>query len=121
MPVPHKDFAQRFHVALDLAGVEKGRGRTAAVARIYHVSRETARKWLTGLAMPELARLVDIAVDLGASFEWLATGRGRPEAITSSVREDHPVYAQSDEARIVRLVRQLPREKRQALLTLIGP
>lgn len=121
MPAPHKHFSQRLHRALDLAGYERGRGRTAALARAYDVSRETARKWLTGLALPELARMIEVATDLGTSFEWLATGRGRPELDVSHVAEERGIYANADELRIVGFVRTLPAEKRRAIMTLIGP
>ena len=57
----HEDFAQRLRHALDYSGFAKGRARIGALAIQYNVSRETARKWLAGLSLPELQRMIDIA------------------------------------------------------------
>ena len=77
MAAPYEKFADRLRQMLDRARFEEGRGRTGALADRYAVSRETARKWLTGLTLPELARIIELAKDFDASFEWLATGRGQ--------------------------------------------
>jgi len=77
MAATYKEFADRLRQMLDRARFEEGRGRTGALADRYAVSRETARKWLAGLALPELARIIELAKDFDASFEWLATGRGQ--------------------------------------------
>jgi len=53
---PHAEFARRLHRALDTSGFAAGRRRTGALSEYYGVSRETARKWLGGLALPELDR-----------------------------------------------------------------
>lgn len=45
------------------------------LAKRYGVSVESARKWLTGLALPELATVVAIALDLNETVEHLLTGR----------------------------------------------
>jgi len=44
MPPINRGFSQRLHVALDMAGVKKGRGRITQLADLFDVSRETARK-----------------------------------------------------------------------------
>lgn len=122
MPAPHAAFAHRLHLALDLAGIERGRGRTARLAALYGVSRETARKWLGGLSLPELERMIDMATRFGTAFEWLATGRGEPAPMQGlRVGEAAAGYgiADRDEARLIGLVRRLSRERRKALLTLL--
>jgi hypothetical protein len=45
------------------------------VSKRYGVSIESARKWLSGLALPELATVAAIAMDLGETVEHLLTGR----------------------------------------------
>jgi len=69
-------FAERFSEALDVAGVPAGRGRLRAVATMFGVSRESARKWLAGEALPETTRITEIANRLDVNGEWLLTGRG---------------------------------------------
>jgi transcriptional regulator with XRE-family HTH domain len=120
MTSPHAAFAQRLQLALDLAGIEKGRGRTARLAALYGVSRETARKWLGGLSLPELERMIDMATRFGVALEWLATGRGAP-APGAHIDEPHALYSvqDRDEARLLGLIRRLPRQQRMALLTLL--
>lgn len=52
-----------------------GRSMRAWLATRYGVSQEAARKWLSGLAIPETTKLARIALDLGTSVEHLLTGR----------------------------------------------
>lgn len=113
------EFSKRLHVALDLGGVSAGRRRNTELADIYGVSRETARKWLSGVALPELDRMIDIAMRFGVSMEWLSTGRGSPR-VESSVREPHASYvADRDEAKLLGVIRMMPKTKRAALLELL--
>lgn len=76
MAAPHEEFAGRLRKALDTVNFPGDRARAGALADKYAVSRETTRKWLLGLALPELPRIIELAQDTGASLEWLATGRG---------------------------------------------
>src|SRR5688500_12935705 len=115
---PHDDFARRLHRSLDYAGFAIGRQRTSALAEEYEVSRETARKWLSGLALPELGRMIDISVRHGVSFEWLATGRGQLKG-SLPVSESRARYGDQEELRLLGLLRKLPRRKRQALIALL--
>jgi hypothetical protein len=116
---PHQEFANRLHQALDFSGFAKGRARTGALSAYYDVSRETARKWLVGLALPELERMLQIAVQQHVSFEWLATGRGTIEGKSLSVRENAAKYSDPDELRLMGLMRKLSRKKRRALIELL--
>ncbi|RPE81598.1 helix-turn-helix domain-containing protein [Vulcaniibacterium tengchongense] len=115
---PHRDFARRLNQALDYSGFAQGRARTGSLAREYDVSRETARKWLRGLSLPELERMLQLALDLQVSFEWLATGRG-PLPGKLQVRENGPAYQDQDELRLMGLIRRMPRKKRRALIQLL--
>ena len=72
----YEHFVDRLRKALDWTGLEQELGRNGALADHNAVSRETARKWLTGLALPELSRIIELARDSDVSPEWLATGRG---------------------------------------------
>lgn len=122
MASSHQGFSQRLHVALDLAGLDKGRSRTGKLAVRFDVSRETARKWLNGLALPELDRMLDIAGQLGVSFEWLATGRGTPGRYGKVQDGSVPPPYRADnreQSRLVGLIGRLPKEQRRALLVLL--
>ena len=121
MATPAEDFARRLHWALDQARFERGRGRASALAERYAVSRQTSRKWLSGLALPELARLMEIANDFQVSFDWLATGRGD----SAAKRLQEPVAApygsplSDGEIRVIQALRRLPGPKARVLLDLI--
>lgn len=116
---PYHDFARRLHRALDYARFLVGRARTSALADEHGVSRETARKWLGGLALPELHRLIDLAVRCQVGLEWLATGRGNLKHALSAVAETRAGYGDPEELRLLGIVRKLSRKKRQALIALL--
>lgn len=116
---PHKDFADRLDKALDYAGFPAGPVRIGQLAEQYGVSRETARKWMRGLALPELERMLRLAVQQRISFEWLATGRGTLEGVNLQVREPSGKYEDAEELRLIGAVRKLSRKKRRALLQLL--
>jgi len=119
MAAPYEAFARRLHQALDHAGFVKGRLRTGELAREKNVSRETARKWLSGQGLPELDRMIGLAVETCTSFEWLATGRGDMELKAGGVREDSGFYGDQDEIRLLRIVKHMPKAKQHALLLLL--
>jgi len=119
MAAPYEDFAQRLRKALDRTGFVPGRGRTGALANRCAVSRETARKWLTGLALPELSRIIALAKDLGINLEWLGTGRG---SMPLGVRETGAVYRRltDNEGRLLDAFHKLPETKRQLLVKFLS-
>lgn len=117
----HEDFAQRLRHALDYSGFAKGRGRIGALAIQYNVSRETARKWLAGLSLPELQRMIDIAKQQRVSFEWLSTGRGSVDGNGVAVRDAGGQYGDPEELHLAGLVHRLSRKKRRALIDLLEP
>lgn len=119
MAAHYEEFADRLRRMLDRARFEEGRGRTGALADRYAVSRETARKWLTGLTLPELARIIELAKDFDASFEWLATGRGQ---IHLAVAEKSPTYRHltDNERRLLDAFRKLPESKRRQLVEFLS-
>lgn len=113
------DFAARLQKLLDHARFEEGRARTTALATRYGVSRETARKWLTGLSLPELERMIELAVDFGGSFEWLATGRG-PMVLPLKVAEVPAQYDTGARGALWSMISSLPQDKQEALLVLLS-
>lgn len=118
---PHAEFARRLTWTLDAAGFPVGRRRTGALSEQHDVSRETARKWLGGLALPELERLIELAVHYRVSVEWLVTGRGEPQDVRLSVKDVTLKYADPDEARLLDIIRTLSRRQRRALIELFDP
>lgn len=69
-------FSANFNRALDRAGIApSGQGRVSAVANLFGISKPAAQKWLTGAALPELARFPDIMEKLGVTSDELVTGR----------------------------------------------
>ena len=118
MAAPYEGFARRLHQALDFAGFDRGRSRTGKLAAQYEVSRETSRKWLNGMALPELDRMIGLSVQTGVSFEWLATGRGEMGG-TFKVSEDVGPYGDKDTLRLIGVVRQMSPVRRSALLTVL--
>lgn len=120
MAASFEGFARRLHLALDAAGFEKGRGRTGALAKEFNVSRETSRKWLNALALPELDRMIGLATRTCVAFEWLATGRGEmllPDRMR--VGEACPPYADPETQRLVGLIAGMSEQRRRALIQLL--
>lgn len=121
MAAPAEDFAKRLRWSLDQAQFARGRGRASALALRYGVSRETARKWLNGLALPELERMVELATDFEVSFDWLATGR--VPVLGEQLGEDPGHYEgtplSGDEMKVIQRLRRMPRRKLKVLLDLL--
>jgi transcriptional regulator with XRE-family HTH domain len=119
MAAPYEHFAGRLRKALDRTDFTPGRGRTSALSARYAVSRETARKWLTGLALPELPRIIELAKDFDVNLEWLATGRG---PITPGVSETSALYRRlsENESHLLDAFRKLPESKRQLLVKFLS-
>jgi len=93
-----QEFSKRLHAACDFAGIVKGRGRRAELARMFGVSGESARKWLEGFSIPDTKRIPEIAKKLGVRGEWLLTGIGpmqeAPEQYRDQVAEPRsPTYS----------------------------
>lgn len=87
----YPDFAERFSCAVGLRypglnQIELGKRLGVSNATIHH--------WMSGNKLPGMANLVQIAIKLGVSVEWLATGRGTMFPVDSddviSVRELPP-------------------------------
>lgn len=71
------EFAARFKEAAEaLPGAPKGRGLVAWLAETIkpEVGREGIRKWLTGDALPNQARMLGLAEFLSVRVQWLRDG-----------------------------------------------
>lgn len=72
-----RDFAERMNKVADMLGIPpKGSNRQELLGRFFGVSQESARKWLSGESIPQVAKCIEIAKRAGVGFEWLMTGRG---------------------------------------------
>ncbi|HET6805344.1 MAG TPA: helix-turn-helix domain-containing protein [Frateuria sp.] len=121
-PSPYQEFAERLQLAFDRTTIKRGRGRVSEVASHYQVSRETARLWFAGSAMPELPRLIQIARDCDVALEWLATGRGSMTPPHAGVRDEGRPYMASlseDEQAVVTAMRLLHPHRRRGLVALL--
>ncbi|WP_213306054.1 helix-turn-helix domain-containing protein [Paraburkholderia sacchari] len=109
-------FSERLNKVLDDVGfAPKGRGRQVQLGERMGVSQKGARKWLEGEAIPETVRLIEIAKKFGASFEWLATGRGDPYG-----GSEHPLPPLSQTAsEIMAVVDTLTESQKKDLLAQI--
>jgi transcriptional regulator with XRE-family HTH domain len=116
MAASFEGFARRLHLALDSAGFERGRARTGALAKDFNVSRETARKWLNGLTLPELDRMIGLATRARVAFEWLATGRGEMTLEGIRVHDGGAPYADPDTQQLVHLIAGMSDRRRRALI-----
>lgn len=77
-------FAKRLNEVLDDHQIaEKGEGRQMAVSKAFGLTPKGVRKWLEGEGVPELTRVVEIAIKYGVCVEWLLTGRGEKQAPTT--------------------------------------
>lgn len=72
-----REFAERMNKVADILGIPpKGSNRQELLGRVFGVSQESARKWLSGESIPQIAKCIEIAKRAGVGFEWLMTGRG---------------------------------------------
>jgi transcriptional regulator with XRE-family HTH domain len=89
-------FAERLDEALTDFGIPKDHRRIGTVAAEFGVSRESARKWLAGDALPQTERIQEIATRLECRGEWLLTGQG-----TKSLNETRAVTERVAQYRIL--------------------
>lgn len=79
---PNSDRENSFHdrvaILVTVAGGVKD------FARLCDVSESVVRKWKSGASDPKREHLVRMANMVGASVDWLATGRGPIEAATAN-------------------------------------
>lgn len=70
-------FADRMNQVADILNIPpKGQNRQALLGKMFHVSQESARKWLAGEGMPQMEKSIEICKKANVSIEWFLTGRG---------------------------------------------
>lgn len=68
-------FAARLIELCNAAGLPV-RGRQTKLAELFKVTPKAARKWVSGLGLPELELIIKIARWGNVNVEWLVSGRG---------------------------------------------
>ena len=72
-----------------LASARKERGISQTdLAKILEVTRGAVGQWETGETAPSTENLAAAAIELRASFDWLATGRGEKAIAKNEARPD---------------------------------
>lgn len=74
-----KDIRHAFAERLIEICTEKGlkaHGRQAALARHLKVTQPAVKKWFDAAAIPDIDKIVELALWGDVCFEWLMTGRG---------------------------------------------
>lgn len=97
------DFSQRLAKALKESSLapDDPRSWRPWMAKRYGVSQEAARKWLSGMAIPEMTKLAKISVDLDKTADYLLTGRGAYDAPVG-------IHLSSDEDTVIANYRKSP-------------
>ena len=107
------EFSDRLNQLLDEEQVQK-RSRRSLLAREHNVSTEAARKWLTGLAMPDQANLAIMARNRQVNVTWLQSGIGTQTPSTPS-SSDLPPHRLA----LLQAYGSLPPEMRRPIRALI--
>jgi hypothetical protein len=115
-----KDFSARLDKALTHAGIPPDRNRIGRVAKMFGVSREAVRKWLSGESIPDTKRISDLSHQTGVKGEWLLTGHGSMRYGDGSAEEARCERFPPHILQLARLISQAPPEKVQAILVLLG-
>lgn len=110
----------RIKQAREAAGLSK-----SELARRCGVTPTSAIDWeREGGTKPSVEKMERIALETGASFEWLATGRGQMLFSVDRIAESSDAYlsrspAAQREASLIAAYRKLPDAARERLLDLL--
>jgi hypothetical protein len=99
-------FAMRVHELCDELGIPAGHGRQTILGKRFGVTPKAARKWLMGLAFPEMATAVRMCAEAQVNVNWLLQGVGPKKG----ERTD------ADTLRLAEGLERLPLENKQAVL-----
>lgn len=95
-----EDFGRRLIAALDHAKVStRTIDRKRYLAHIAGVTERHAGNYLSGEKMPTTEGMIDLAIRLGVSWEWLATGRGSMLSVGLTPEETSTIQALSTKDR----------------------
>lgn len=113
----NEQLADRIRIARRKAGLSQ-----STAAQRLGVHRGTVGHWERGAGhRPSSGNLMQLAMLLAASYEWLATGRGSMQ-VSANEADEVPAlrldcFAQSDEEEHLLLAfRRLPERRREAIL-----
>ncbi len=71
------EFSKRMNIVADMLKIPPlGKNRQSVLGKMFGVSQEAARKWISGESMPQLSKCIEIAQKANVSVEWLLTGKG---------------------------------------------
>lgn len=103
-----EEFAKRLVEALLDHGHRSARNAKSGVdvgplAKVAKVTREMARRYTEGSAIPDLNKMKLIAEWLGVRLAWLRDGEGAKHANGHVARQEPAAYALTDEAREIAL------------------
>jgi hypothetical protein len=103
-------FAARVNQLCDELAIPDGHGRQTALGKRFEVSPKAARKWLMGLAYPEMTTATRMCDAAGVSLLWFLQGVGPKKG----------EHVNADVLAVVELLDALPVDKRAAILDFIG-
>lgn len=88
----------------------------AGLAKKLGVNRSAVANWECAASMPCSARLERLAIATDVSFEWLATGRGKPSLVEEWVPAvDAQIVDDPDEVRLLLAYRSFSAAEQRAL------
>lgn len=102
-------FAQRMNELCDDWKLPE-HGRQTHLGAKFHVTPNTARKWLLGLGFPEMELCIQIANEAGVNIRWLLQGEGLKKG-----EKADPAAEMLKEA-----IEDMPDQMRQASFDFIG-
>src|ERR1700723_4401428 len=76
--------------AVRLRQVIDAYGSANSIAKAIERSEGAVRKWLRGESEPNVTDLRTLCEQTQTSIEWLVTGRGRREAVATTLQETPP-------------------------------
>ena len=97
------------------ARLEKGWSQ-AELARRMFITQSSVAEWESGRKAPHTKNLARLAMLLGISVEWLATGRGEKHPSSSGTQETSTDWMLPDERRLLDFFGNLKPHQRSTLL-----
>ena len=107
-----QSFSERMNLVADILGIPpKGKNRQKLLGKVFHVSQESARKWLSGEGYPKTEQSIEIVKRANVSYEWFMTGRGA--MFTESSFQDT-----APESQVLKVMRRMDDGTKLKLITI---
>lgn len=96
-----------------------------ALAALLGVSRSAVANWESGVGVPDMENLINLALISGMGFEYLATGRGERFVGSTRIEDEMPRYMDeatarsADELQLLKRYRSSSEERKKAILALL--